>query len=247
MRRYITYLWALVLLAAVSCSESKSREDGMPKFEPFEMAVESAECRVSVCYQRITNVEDNPIFADIEAQNYANTFDGYMVEPMSVEASAQLLVDEYSEEGRWNISHSSSPCWYTMDQQVHFVRDNGILCYETYVETYTGGAHGGSSLWYECFDLATGQLYDFTYLFDGEWSACVRELLFDKLLEIEPYTFIESADALPAANSVLVTERGVMFVYQPYAVASFASGIISITLTDEEIATTGAPLVWVVE
>lgn len=97
------------------------------------------------------------------------------------------------------------------------------------------------------FDLATGQLYDFTYLFDGEWSACVRELLFDKLLEIEPYTFVESADALPAANSALVTERGVMFVYQPYAVASFASGIISITLTDEEIATTGAPLVWVVE
>lgn len=243
MRRYFTYVWALALLV-VSCAEDKSHEDGMPEFEAFEMSVDNAECSVSVCYQRITNIDDSPIFADIEAQNYANTFDGYTVEPMSVEASAQLLIDEYSEEGRWNISHASSPCRYTMDQKTHFVRQNSILCYETYVETYTGGAHGGSSLWYECFDLTTGQLYDFSYLFDGEWGVGIRELLFGKLQEIEPYSFIESADVLPAANSTLITERGVMFVYQPYAVASFASGIISLLLTDEEIASTGAPLVW---
>lgn len=246
MRRYLS-MCALAALCAVSCAKQKSDNKILPEFEPFKVVVDSDECSVAICYQRIANSDTNPIFADIEAQNYANTFDEYVVEPMNVETSAQLLIEEYTEEGRWNISNDTPPCFYTMDQQAHFVRDNTILCYETYIEVYTGGAHGGSSMWHECFDLATGQLYDFGYLYDGEWGIAIRELIFDRLKEVEPYTFVADGEMLPMADSVVITNEGLTFVYQPYTVASYSSGIIAIALADKEIASTGAPLVWIAE
>ena len=85
------------------------------------------------------------------------------------------------------------------------------------------------------------------YLFEGEWGDAIRRLIYAKLNDVEPDNLIENVDMIPIADSVLITSRGLTLVYQPYAVASFAQGIISLDLSDEEIAATGAPLVWVDE
>lgn len=236
-----------MLFMVVSCNNKNSGDGVMPEFTPFVLSVDSEACSVDICYQRIANVDDSPILADIEAHNYAHSFEGYAVEPMDVKASAQLLVDEYTEGGEQNLRHSMSGYYYTMDQSAHLARGESILCYETYIEAYTGGAHSGFSMWYECYDLATGRLYDFEYLFEGEWGMSMRELILSRIREVVAEPFVESADMLPVTKSVLITESGLTLVYQPYAVACFAAGIISIELSDAEIAATGAPLVWVAE
>ncbi|MBQ8492691.1 MAG: DUF3298 domain-containing protein [Alistipes sp.] len=246
MRRSFRYcMLALALVGVVACGSDNAKKDTLPEFEPFTLAVEDDSISVSICYQRIANVDANPIFTTIEEQNYANSFDGYAVEPMSVEASAQLLMEDYSDSVAWDVDGGSY--FYTMDQKAHLERDDSILCYETYIESYIGGAHGGYSLWFECFDLTTGQLYDFAYLVDGEWGTAVRELICARLNEVEPVNFIDSIDMLPAPSNALITKDGLTIVYQPYAVACFAAGIISLEFTDAELAATGAPLVWVAE
>lgn len=98
---------------------------------------------------------------------------------------------------------------------------------------------------YECFDLVSGALYDFSYLFEDAWSDAVRELVYNKLKEEYGVLLIESAEELPVTRSVLITDTGLLFVYNPYAVACFAAGILSVEFSDEEIAATGAPLLWV--
>lgn len=247
MRRYYICVIVLTLLGAVACGGDNAKSDELPQFVPFDITVENEMLDLHICYQRIANADKDPIFASIEAQNYANSFDGYTVEPMSVEASAQLLADDYTEEDA-ELHDIILPRYkYVMDQEVHFERNRSILCYETYIEIYTGGPHEGHSLWYECFDLATGQLYDFDYLFEGEWGDAIRRIIYAKLNDVEPDNLIENVDVIPIADSVLITSRGLTLVYQPYAVASFAQGIISLDLSDEEIAATGAPLVWVDE
>ena len=244
MKRFVNYITLIVMLGVVSCAEEQ-RDSLLPEFEPFELSVDTDECLVEICYQRISNVGDNTVWADIEMQNYANSFEGYVLDPMDIEASAQLLVDEYAEGGAINLRHSCSGYRYTMEQSTHFTRNNTILCYETYVESFTGGIHSTYGLWYECFDLATGQCYDFGYLFEGEWGDAMRELAFERLTEVKPVNFVESVADMPMARTVLITEDGIAFVYQTYSVASFAAGIITLEFTDEEIAATGAPLVWV--
>jgi len=235
----------LTLLGAVACGGGDAKSDGRPEFEPFDFVVENEKLNLHICYQRIANAAEDPIFASIEAQNYAISFEGYTVEPMDVEASAQLLADDYTEDDAEFHDVVTPRYKYVMDQKVHYERNESILCYETYFEIYTGGPHGSHSLWYECFDLATGQLYDFDYLFEGEWGAAFKELVYAKLNDVTSDNFIEGADMIPVADSVLITSRGLTLVYQPYIVASFAFGIISLDLSDVEIAATGAPLVWV--
>mgnify|MGYP003450229049 FL=1 len=44
---------------------------------------------------------------------------------------------------------------------------------------------------------------------------------------------------------MLITESGLMLVYQPYDIAPYSEGILSVELSDEAIAATGAPLVWI--
>ena len=42
-----------------------------------------------------------------------------------------------------------------------------------------------------------------------------------------------------------LTESGVVFIYQPYEVAPYSEGIISVEISDEELAEVEAPLLWV--
>jgi hypothetical protein len=101
-------------------------------------------------------------------------------------------------------------------------------------------------LLYDCYDLATGGLYDFSYLTDGEWAEAVQTLIYDRLNEAcDDVIFVASPKSVYIPRSVKITESGLLLVYQPYEVASFDAGIISVEISDEELLYCGAPLVWV--
>ena len=242
MKSFKFFAFAMVLLLALACNNSGKVV--LPQLEPFVYETdEEGSYSVRISYQRIVNTEDNDIFAKIERQNYINSFFNDSDEcddvVIDLEATAKSIADEYA-----SYAYEYGPvCWYSMDQTSFFVRDNTVLCYETLIESYTGGAHGGSSLWYECFDLATGAIYDFSYLYDGEWGSAMKELVYAKLIA-DKVLLIESVEELPPFRSATLTDSGVVIIYQPYEVACFAAGIISVEVTDEEIVATGAPLLW---
>jgi hypothetical protein len=248
MRKYLFFIVTMVAVALVSCNNRE--KEVYPEFEPFIFeATDGSTYEVMITYQRIANMWDREVFVKIEWQNYTNSFAGYDTEVVSnddgfirmdLDAMAKHIVDEYSGYAE----ESEGPmCCYSMDQSAFFVRNNSVLCYETIVESYTGGAHGGQTLWYECFDLNTGSLYDFSYLFEGEWSDDLRSLVYDKL--VAEYTiWIDAPELLPIAGSVMLSDEGVVLVYQPYEVASYSEGIISVEITDEELEQMAVPLLW---
>ena len=244
--RYSLFIAIVAFVMMAGCREEQV-ESG-PKQPVFqEYTLEKSEpglYSVTIRYQRIANTEESDILQSIDLANYATTFDGYVVEPADVEASAHLMATDYSAQFA-DFQHFDSP-WYSLDQEAFTARDGRIVCFETQVSIYTGGAHGGHTLIYECYDLNSGQLYDFSYLLEGEWAEAVRTLLYERLLLEEDYLIIASAEELHIPHSVLITEEGLTFVYQPYEIAAFSEGIISVELTDEEIEATGAPLVWMI-
>jgi len=48
-------------------------------------------------------------------------------------------------------------------------------------------------------------------------------------------------------SAVRITDTGLLLEYQPYEVAPYCVGIVGIELTDDQIAATGAPLIWIDE
>lgn len=249
MRKCIKLTLCLMLILAVACSSERRNSDGalLPTFEEYTLVVaEEGFYSVNIRYQRIANAASSAELAAIENMNYAHTFDEYAVVPASVEESVATLVTEYATSCCDSSDEACVGCSYSLDQQAMFTRNESILCFETCIEIYSGGAHGGYSLLYECYDLASGSLYDFEYLTNGEWASAVQALIYDRLSETcDGVVLLDSPASIYIPRSVKITDSGLLLVYQPYEVASFDLGIISIELSDEELLAAGAPLVWV--
>ncbi len=237
-----------MLLFAVACGSERRNSEGalLPEFDEFVLcSADEGLYSVDIRYQRIANADKSDVLAAIDRMNYLHTFDECAVEPADVEYSAQLLVEEYASSCTEIDGVECLGCSYTLDQQALLCRDDSVVCFETCVDIYSGGAHGGTSLLCECYDVATGRLYDFGYLVDGEWAAAVRGIIYDRLSALcDGLLFLASADDVYIPRSAQLTDDGLLLVYQPYEVAAYDEGIISVELSDEELAAVGAPLLW---
>ena len=152
---FYTTIVPLLALVMVSCSERAAK----PLFEEYRLELDEERYEVSIRYQHITNTDKSEAFAAIELANYLKTFESTAVEPMDIDASARAVAEEYAEEAEeYGVDGEEAQelrCSYHLDQVAFTVRDERILCYETNIEVYAGGPHGGSSMWYECYDLST--------------------------------------------------------------------------------------------
>lgn len=239
MRNYKIIVVLALALFAVACSKG----DGVvkPEFSEYIFATDETKCcEVSIKYQRIANADASAALASIDEQNYQNTFGNYSLDVMDVEASASTMAADYQSM----CDDCDVAYYYYLDQRAFMTRDDKVVCYETYIESYTGGAHGGNIMLYECFDLASGAIYDFDYLFEDVWGEAMRKLVYDKLVATYGVLLIEGVEELPMSTSLLITDTGILFVYQPYEVACFAAGILSVEVSDEEMVEVGAPILW---
>ena len=239
MRSYKIIVVLALALFAVACSKG----DGvvMPEFSEYIFATDDTKCcEVSIKYQRIANADASAALASIDEQNYQNTFGNYSLDVMDVEVSASTMAADYQSM----CDDCDVAYYYYLDQRAFMTRDDKVVCYETYIESYTGGAHGGNIMLYECFDLASGAIYDFDYLFEDVWGEAMRKLVYDKLVATYGVLLIEGVEELPMSTSLLITDTGILFVYQPYEVACFAAGILSVEVSDEEMVEVGAPILW---
>lgn len=245
MRRALNILLIAIVFAVVGCKPSDGAKSGGLPFEVEERAFEFIDegySRVEVRYQHIIS-GDNEIYAYIDEMNYAHTFGEDAVEPMNVRLVVENIAQQFASIARDLRAECGSEFYSIIDQSVSGVRDNSILCIETYVETYTGGAHQHYSLYYECYDLTTGRLYDFNYLLDGQSATAMRELIYNTISQSHNMLFIDKEE-IYIPSSVKISDSGLVMVYQPYEIAPFSEGIISIELSDEQIAATGAELLW---
>lgn len=236
-----------VMLFASCASEQKDEpKKSLPEFEELTFKTSSdSNFNINIVYQHIVNTAESDIFAAIEESNLELTLPhegSDVAEDADFEERAEAILQTIIDDG-FDA--------YDLDlvQTAFLTRNEATLCYATSCYTYMGGAaHGYGTLYYTCYDLASGQMYDFRYLNEGEWDEKLRLLIYSKLREVysETEIFI-TADDIYVPESVLLTDVGLLLIYQPYEIAPYSTGIVQVELTDEDIASTGAPLLWVAE
>lgn len=242
-KQILLLLLGAATLAACGGGGDEKSTTPLPEFEELTFTTSSrSSYNINIVYQHIANTEASDTYAAIETSNMELTFphDEYGVAPNAdFEERAAALVRDIEEDG-FEV--------FELDlvQTAFLTRDNTVLCYANSRYAYAGGAHGISSLYYVCYDLASGQMYDFGYLNEGEWDESLRKLIHAKLYEIYDATELSVApDQLYIPDSVLITDVGLLLVYQPYEIGPYSLGQVSVELTDEDIAATGAPMLWV--
>lgn len=231
----------------VACNRKNSDGATLPRFEEYSFEdYNEGVSRTVILFQRIKNADRSEALARIDTLNYRRTFAERIDENSAIfdlDAIAATLKTEIGEEGVL----AGVECEYRIEQLPILAREGRVVCFETSYYLFTGGAHGYESLIYDCYDVATGSLYDFGYLVEDVWGDAMRALIYNKVChEYGNRVFADiTPDNIHIPESVLITESGLMLVYQPYDIAPYSEGILSVELSDEAIAATGAPLVWI--
>jgi len=108
------------------------------------------------------------------------------------------------------------------------------LGYFTY--SYSGGAHGMNTTFGASYDLRTGRRLRYDDIFRPEAQAQLPTLLASAvrpLVDLKPGEALDKAlfvKQMPVTHNVYLTAGGVVFIYQPYEIASYAQGEVRVFL-----------------
>lgn len=248
MRRLRFYILAAILLTAGACAEEqKSENKTLPEFKTFEYDVTTEEYSITVSYEQIANVSNNEAFMLIDQKNYNYTFGEFALDEPDPLLSAEWMMADFLEDVHFigSFSNEELYCEMHLYQVASLVRNNSVVCYDTVLETNLGGAHPMVNHTYECYDLASGNIYDFSYLADGEWSDALGEIIYSKLKgEYGDAIKVSSATLSRLPEAIYLTDKGIVLQYQPYEIGDATLGSVSVEITDKELEEVGAPIVW---
>lgn len=246
MRKLRFYILAIAAVCAVACGdEAKKDSTQIPEFETFEYElIDEGNYSFTISYEHITNTSDSEALAIIEELNYQAIFGEFAFEEQDLQRSSEAFKDA-ALESMQEFNTMNLMCELHLYQVASLVRDNSVVCYDTVVETDIGGIYPIVSQTYECYDLGSGNIYDFSYLSDGEWYDALIEVVFNKLkAEYGDKFYIVSPEYLYLPLAAYLTDTGIVFQYNSNEIADMELGNIAVELTDAELEAVGAPLVW---
>lgn len=231
-------------MCAVACAEEESKST-LPEFETFEYEnYEEGNYAITISYERIKNTSANSAYAVIDSLNYHTTFGEYALESRDLKQTAERVAAE-TIKGMDCFNIGDMVGEMHLYQVASLLRNNTVICYDTVMETNFGGIYPIVSNTYECYDIASGNAYDFSYLADGEWVEALQSAIYAKLVDTYgDELMIPSAAAVFIPSTIYLTDTGLAFQYQPYEVGAPDNGNISVELSDAELEAVGAPIVW---
>lgn len=132
---------------------------------------------------------------------------------------------------------------YIGDVRKVFSNDDYItLTYSSYV--FLGGAHGGSVLCGQTFDIRDAKLLGwniFRQSSHGELIALIKENLMSQYFDVKTEEELASQLLVPLAGLPLpvsvpyITSEGITFVYQQYEIAPYSAGMPKCTIPFSEL------------
>jgi len=114
---------------------------------------------------------------------------------------------------------------------------NKILTIACENYSYTGGAHGLNSIEYLHFDLNTGQQFDLDKLFDENGKFKLLKLVSGKCEEMkgEKNSELFEETIIESCNNFYFDDKNFYFVFNPYEIAPYSAGYISIQIPINEL------------
>lgn len=120
---------------------------------------------------------------------------------------------------------------YINDKTIVYNKGNFIVSKELdYI--YSGGAHGNYTVNFKTYDIEAKKLTEYSDIFGFDYNEILISLLLKEAKNRNLKIFKEN---FFVTNNVYFTDKGICFVYNPYEIASFADGVISLFLPYEKI------------
>ena len=147
----------------------------------------------------------------------------------------QELYKNYGDECyacNWKNFYRVSPLYF----------DENRLAINISKYAFTGGAHGMLHNTIINFDLDSGDLVSLDSLFDKPAFDKLNNLINKKLKEqnnLDPSQALRSAgffnDEIETSSNYCITKGGINFIYNPYEIAPYAMGVVTVFIPFKEI------------
>ena len=146
--------------------------------------------------------------------------------------SCGFEAEEITEENAWAYH-------WTFGREGAFTTASKSRHLQTYTGTYndyTGGSHGQFGIGCDVFDLTTGEVLTEEDLFIDDFFSPLCDLLEESAEANVPEEDKDLLFGTPEPNgNFSVSEDGITWVYNPYEIAAYASGVIELPVSWETL------------
>ena len=203
-----------------------------------------------------SDYEDKEILEKLN-YHFMNSFFGedaiYATPEEAMDRHIEKYIADYKELEEFFISETkitgekpSQESWYAyyeMSSNEILYNKCDLLSYTTYVEYYTGGAHGGHGYNNYVLYLKTGEELDETDIFIEDYHDALAKIIIDVIAsdnevsapeELESLGFFNTEEIYPN-NNFFVDENGITYTFNEYEIAAYFVGKVDVLLTFEKI------------
>ncbi len=117
--------------------------------------------------------------------------------------------------------------------------DASILSYKTTVYSFSGGAHGTTTITYRSYDLLTGKVFAESDIFESEYNEILSNCMLEKLEEnclksnIDPQQYY--LDKVVPNGNYFLNKKGITYLFNQYEIAPYAYGQTEIFIPYKDI------------
>lgn len=207
-------------------------------------------CKFQLTMQYPSTSEDKALLKDIQ-QIFVESYFGAQYKTEQPTAAARSYLNAYiadykqfekdsamfnqTAEDGWGLTSLNyeeiSSCEFTFNQ-------NGFVSYAINMYSYTGGAHGMNGTSNHVIDLSTKNLLTLADLFPENVYSEIGSLIIKQIARDRNFTnpaqlnedgFFSIEDVVPTDN-FRIDAKGITWTYNPYEIAVYATGQITVTL-----------------
>lgn len=169
-----------------------------------------------------------------------------------VKEYTKAYIMDYMEEGKDAIANygddmEATATWMSYEENCTGetkYNANGFFSYAVSLYSFTGGAHGNNSVKVGSLDLNTATRLGLASLFTDEKLPQVRSLLLQNLTKEQNCATTEELtekgdffdiDQIDVTENFYIDDNGVNFLYDPFEIAPYSTGEITITISWQDL------------
>lgn len=254
-----------VLLGLVSCQQSKVSDQhltfdvlSIDSVCPLFSTYDKPACHIEVQLAVPATETDGELKSAVEHFITSLPADGAFEDQTdgtlasAVNAYVRTYILQYLNEGpdaidSYGEDMEAAATWMSYEEHVDgkaLYNDNGLLCYQVRISSYTGGAHGNTKTYNGVFDLNQQEALTLERIFEEhsleELNSQLRQQLAlqygcGSVEELAEKTAFFAPTEIEATDNYFVSDSCISWLFDPYDIAPYSEGEITISLPWDKV------------
>ena len=210
---------------------------------------EYPDCSLQIKFVYPVKYADNAVL-EVVSKQFVTSFFGDIFENFppkeAAEEYAKLYLEDYKSlepDFQKEMENQHSPIaslfsYFEISSNEITYNSNDLLCYSTFMESYTGGAHGAHSTMNYVINLKDGNVITEEDIFVDDFQDQLAQILVDRITEqndvknpkeLESVGFFSIDEIYPNGN-FQIDDEGITYFFNEFEIATYVVGLTTVKI-----------------